>query len=65
MLVFTLFACSEEQSSDDEANNPKTKTQLERVLSPQLDALEKSKKVEQQLLDASEIRKKEMQKQGI
>lgn len=56
-ILLVLSACSEEPVNV----KSETKTQLERALSTPIDALEKSKQVEQQLLDAEERRKKEIQ----
>mgnify|MGYP000055553196 CR=1 FL=1 len=56
-ILLVLSACSEEPVNV----KSETKTQLERALSTPIDTLEKSKQVEQQLLDAEERRKKEIQ----
>lgn len=60
-----LAACGEDQTVGQKNKSDKPKTQLEKSLSTQLNALEKSKQVEQQLLDAADKRAKEMEDQGI
>lgn len=54
--LVTLVACAEDQVDAQKDKSDKPKTQLEEVLSTQLDALEKSKQVQQQLSDAAEKR---------
>lgn len=65
VFMLSLTACGSDQASNQSDQNDKPKTQLEEALSTQLDALEKSKQMEQELLDAAEKRGKELEDQGI
>ncbi len=58
MLALCLTACSENEDSPSESKQV-TKT----VIDPQLKALEKAKGVEQQLLDAAEQQRKQIDTQ--
>lgn len=61
ILAMMLSACGSNQPAD----SADQKTQLEEQLSTQMDALEKSKQVEDEVLKAAEERRKAMQEQGI
>jgi hypothetical protein len=67
LLVFllALTGCGDDGETIEKNKNGKSKTLLEKGLSTQLDALEKSKQVEQELSDAVEKRREEMRDQGI
>lgn len=65
VFMISLTACGGDQASNQPNQNDKPKTQLEETLSTQLDALEKSKKVQQKLSDTAEKRRKEIEGQGI
>lgn len=66
IFVIALSACGDNsQEHHKTESNPKEKTQLEKVMSTQLDALEKSKKVENDLQKAVDKRHKDMEEKGI
>jgi hypothetical protein len=56
LFVIALTACDHDQVGVDSNKNDKSKTQLEKTLSTQMDALEKSKRVEKDLQENLERR---------
>lgn len=63
IFIVILSACGEEPSKVN--NHFENKTQLKSAFSAQLDALKKSKKVEQQMSEAAEKRRIQMLEKGI